>query len=489
MKAKIYDGLPFFIGTGTKVSQVNVTKVQNALYAKLKDLKLWYNRYNKGLEVRNAMSNSQEGVIKNVNVTYAYNAYYKFLHQSLLSLKDTFRVIATDYTTDVERPRQILRTYLEALQTQNDLIIEDAILYGCATLLLDVNLDTDTPEPDILLNRVKSAKIIYDYEQPGFGFFTIRVTPEMAYKFDFLSEYDRKDLYNFSLNSVESVAQIRVYVGELVVDDKLDNYVVMVYKRRVIYAERGRDLTSIRSISVQDKNTDCSPIYPVLLATSLTKDIYNLTFDYNEKNVNPIRAGAFPYDADAWNSAKITGYLELPATAVQNMQTLVPGPLDLNGLIGIQQSTQLLSQQATGLNEYTLGESGGSVRTYGEAMMLADSASGILNILANKLKQQLILPMIQDILEILKITLAGQTDIFNESLAIDMDIAKDSQDANLLLNLISMPMFGAVIQGLDGPQALQLFRWVLDKLHIQGTNSIFDTLINNAINNIENNAR
>ena len=116
-------------------------------------------------------------------------------------------------------------------------------------------------------------------------------------------------------------------------------------------------------------------------------------------------------------------------------------------------------------------------------MMLADSASGILNIMSNKIKQQLIIPCLADILEILKIALEGQTDIFDASLYVDTDIAKDQQEANLLLSLINMPMFGAVIQGLQGPQALQLFRWILEKLHISGTSSVFDSLITNAVSN------
>ena len=50
------------------------------------------------------------------------------------------------------------------------------------------------------------------------------------------------------------------------------------------------------------------------------------------------------------------------------------------------------------------------------------------------------------------------------------------------MSLINMPMFGAVIQGLDSVQALQLFRWILEKLHISGTASVFDTLTTNAVN-------
>lgn len=478
---KTYDGLPFFIGTGTRVSQSKIPTVQNALYRRTRGIGFWLDRFHKGREVYQAMNNPEEGAIRNVNMTYAFNAYFKFLHQSLLSLKDTFRVASTDYQVDVSRPREVLKSYLESLQTQNDLIINDAILYGCATLLLDVNINTNTPEPDILLNRVQSAKIVYDYEQPGSGLFTIRVTPEMAYKLDFLTDYDKTDLYNFSSNDAQKVAEIRVFVGELVVDGKLDNYVAIIFKRRVIYAERGRVLTSIRSVSLQDKNTDCSPIYPVLRATELTRDVYRLIFDYNDKMVNPIRTGNWDYDADAWELAKRIGYLKLPNIASQPLGTLLPGQLDINGLAAIQNNTQILSQQATGLNEYTLGESGGSVRTYGEAMMLADSASGILNILANKLKQQLILPCLQDILEILKVSLQGYTDIFDDSLTVDTDIVKDSQEANMLLNIINMPMFGAVIQGLDGMQALNLFRWILDKLHITGTSSVVDTVKNNQL--------
>ena len=483
---KTYDGLPFFIGTGQRISENKFAGVQSALYARLRNTQEWLTRYKKGVEVRKAKDDKEQGAIKNVNITYAYNAYFKFLHQSLLSLKDTFRVTSTDYTVDKERPREILRTYLESLQSQNDLLIDDAILYGCASIVMDVNLNTENGLPDILVNRVKSAKIIYDYEQPGSGVYTIRITPEIAYKFDFLSDYNRLDLFNYAIADAKRVSEIRVFTGELVVDGKLDNYVIIIFRRRVIYAEKGRDLTILHSVSINDKNNDCSPIYPVLKATELTKDVYKLVFDYNDKVVNPIRAGNWSFDSTIWETAKQTGYLELPATFVGQLQTLLPGTLDIGGLVGIQQSTQVLSQQATGLNEYTLGESGGSVRTFGEAMMLADSASGILNILSNKLKQQLILPILQDILEILKVTLADKTDIFDDSLSVDTDIAKDQQEVNMLLSLINMPMFGAVIQGLQPMQAIMLFRWILEKLHITGTQSVFDSIIDNTLNNTSN---
>lgn len=483
---KTYDGLPFFIGTGQRISENKFAGVQSALYARFINTQEWLTRYKKGVEVRKAKDDKEQGAIKNVNITYAYNAYFKFLHQSLLSLKDTFRVTSTDYTVDKERPREILRTYLESLQSQNDLLIDDAILYGCASIVMDVNLNTENGLPDILVNRVKSAKIIYDYEQPGSGVYTIRITPEIAYKFDFLSDYNRLDLFNYAIADAERVSEIRVFTGELVVDGKLDNYVIIIFKRRVIYAEKGRDLTILHSVSINDKNNDCSPIYPVLKATELTKDVYKLVFDYNDKVVNPIRAGNWSFDSTVWETAKQTGYLELPATFVGQLQTLLPGELDIGGLVGIQQNTQVLSQQATGLNEYTLGESGGSVRTFGEAMMLADSASGILNILSNKLKQQLILPILQDILEILKVTTQGQTDLFHDSLSVDTDIAKDQQEVNMLLSLINMPMFGAVIQGLQPMQAIMLFRWILEKLHITGTQSVFDSIIDNTLNNTSN---
>lgn len=483
---KTYDGLPFFIGTGQRIPESKFAGVQSALYARLRNTQEWLTRYKKGVEVRKAKDDKEQGAIKNVNITYAYNAYFKFLHQSLLSLKDTFRVTSTDYTVDKERPREVLRTYLESLQSQNDLLIDDAILYGCASIVMDVNLNTENGLPDILVNRVKSAKIIYDYEQPGSGVYTIRITPEIAYKFDFLSDYNRLNLFNYAIADAERVSEIRVFTGELVVEGKLDNYVIIIFRRRVIYAEKGRDLTILHSVSINDKNNDCSPIYPVLKATELTKDVYKLVFDYNDKVVNPIRAGSWSFDADTWQKANITGYLELPPTYVGQLQTLLPGQLDVGGLVGIQQSTQVLSQQATGLNEYTLGESGGSVRTFGEAMMLADSASGILNILSNKLKQQLILPILQDILEILKVTLADKTDIFDDSLSVDTDIAKDQQEVNMLLSLINMPMFGAVVQGLQPIQAIMLFRWILEKLHITGTQSVFDSIINNTLNNTSN---
>ena len=103
--------------------------------------------------------------------------------------------------------------------------------------------------------------------------------------------------------------------------------------------------------------------------------------------------------------------------------------------------------------------------------------------MSNKIKQQLILPILEDVLEILKIATEDITDIFDESLHIDVDIAKDQQEVQVLMNLINMPMFGAVIQGLDSTQAIQLFRWILEKLHITGTASVFDALIENSNNN------
>lgn len=86
-----------------------------------------------------------------------------------------------------------------------------------------------------------------------------------------------------------------------------------------------------------------------------------------------------------------------------------------------------------------------------------------------------------DILEILKVAMQGVTDIFDESLFVDMDIAKDQQEGQMLLSLINMPMFGAVVQSLQGVQAVQLFRWILEKLHITGTESVFDSIIENTI--------
>ena len=62
-----------------------------------------------------------------------------------------------------------------------------------------------------------------------------------------------------------------------------------------------------------------------------------------------------------------------------------------------------------------------------------------------------------------------------------MDIAKDQQEGQMLLSLINMPMFGAVIQSLQGVQAVQLFRWILEKLHITGTESVFDSIIENTV--------
>ena len=84
-------------------------------------------------------------------------------------------------------------------------------------------------------------------------------------------------------------------------------------------------------------------------------------------------------------------------------------------------------------------------------------------------------------MEILKVTLSEFTDIFDDSLYVDVDIAKDQQEGNMLISLINMPMFGAVVQSLQGVQAVQLFRWILEKLHISGTESVFDSIIENTI--------
>ena len=486
MKPEVFEGLPFYIGTGTRVSEDDLQNVQFAIGARCRDISDWRTRYEKGCRIRKAIKDDEEGAVKNVNMQFAYNAYFKFLHQSLFSLRDSFRISTNEYQVDVERPTTILKSYLEALQTQNDLMTDDAITYGAVALLLDVNLDTETPKPDILINRVKAAKLVYDFEQPGSGLFTIRITPELAYQYTFLPEYRRDQLYNKALASAESVAEIRVFVGDLVVNKKLDTYVAIIYNRQVIYAEKNRTLTVLRAVSVNDRNDDFSPIYSILRSSDISQDVYKLIFDYNEEMANPIRTGQWNLDATAWEEARRTRYLKLSPVGSTQLATLLPGQLDVVGLTGIQEQLQQLSQQATGLNEYTKGESGGSVRTAAEAMMLADSASGILNIFANKIKQQLILPALSDILELLKITMKDFSDIFQDSLFIDTDVAKDQQESNLLLSLINMPMFGAVIQGLDSMQALQLFRWILEKLHISGTASVFDSLMTNAMNNSNN---
>lgn len=480
MKPKTFEGLPFYIGTGTRVSKEELPSVQNAIGARCRGVQQWYSRYCKGKDIKNAIVNAEQGAVKNVNMAFAYNAYFKFLHQSLMSLKDSFRLTSSEYQVDIERPTQVMKSYLDALQMQNGLICDDAITYGCSALLLDVNLDTEEPQPGILINHVDCAKIIYDFEQPGSGIFTIRVTPELAFKYTFLSDTNRKQLFNRALADAENVAQLRVFVGDLVVNDELDTYVALIFERRVIYAERGRDLTVLRAVSINDKNDDFSPIYTVLKASEITADVYKLMFDYNEEMANPIRTGQWNFDAQAWEEAKRTRYLKLSPVGNPQLNNLLPGQLDTNGLITIQSSIQTLAQQATGLNDYTTGESQGSVRTAAEAMMLSDSAAGILNILSNKIKMRLILPMLSDILEILKVSLSDYTDIFHDSLSIDTDIAKDQQEANLLMSLINMPMFGAVIQGLQGPEALQLFRWILEKLHISGTSSVFNSLIQNS---------
>lgn len=480
---KQYEGIPFFINSGTRVSADKLPRVQNAVYARFRTIDVWMERYKKGQEVEKAIKDKQEGVVKNVNLMYAYNAYQSFLQQSLLSLRDSFRLSTDDFHVDTDRPTEILKSYLDAINTQNDLLIDDAILYGCSAILLDVDFDNNG-DPMILCNRVRSERLIYDFEQPGVGLFNIRITPELAYKLDFIPENYRMELYNRAIANAERVTRLNVFVGELVVDGKLDTYLVLIYQRHVIYAEKNRELTSLRAISIYDKNNDCSPIYTVLRASELSKDCFQTVFDYNQEIVSPIRASNWNISNSAWEEAKRTRFLKMPGQAVGQLQTLLPGDLDINGLLQIQGAYQDLAQQASGLNEYTLGTTTGSVRTYGEAMMLADSAAGIMNILANKLKQKLILPILEDILEVLKLSMAPpKTDLFPDSLQVDLDIVKDQQDSNMLISLINMPMFGAVIQGLNGVEALQLFRWILNKLHISGTESIFSTVIGNNINN------
>ena len=113
MKAEVFEGLPFFIGTGTKVSEDNLQNVQNAIGARCRDISNWRNRYDKGLRIRKAIQDDEAGAVKNVNMQFAYNAYFKFLHQSLFSLRDSFRISTNDYRVDVERPTTIVRSYLE----------------------------------------------------------------------------------------------------------------------------------------------------------------------------------------------------------------------------------------------------------------------------------------------------------------------------------------------------------------------------------------
>lgn len=479
---KQFDGLPFFIGSGSRVSEEKLPDVQAAIERRTRGSQEWLTRFSKGLEIKKSIKSDESGAVQNINMMYAYNAYFKFLHQSLLSLRDSFRLSSNNYQVDIERPTQVMKSYLDALQEQNDLLVDDAITYGCAAILLDINLNTEEPQPQIMVNRVKAAKIIYDFEQPGPGLFTIRITPEIAHKFTFLSDYNRQLLFNRATANNDQATEIRVYIGELVVGNKLDNYVAIIFQRRVIYAERGRDLTALRAISINSKNDDFSPIYTSLKASQLTQDVYKLIYNYNDEMVNPIRTGQWNLDSNTWEEAKRTRYLKLSPVGSSQLGQLLPGQLDINGLMQLQGNLQTLSQQAAGLNDYTKGESSGSVRTAAEAMMLADSASGILNIFSNKIKQQLIIPVLADILEILKVALQGITDIFDESLTIDMDIAKDQQESQLLMSLINMPMFGAVVQSLQDVQSIQLFRWILEKLHISGTESVFDSIIENTIN-------
>ena len=151
---KQYEGIPFFINSGTKVSDDKLPRVQSAVYARFRTIDVWMERYKKGQEVEKAIKDKQEGVVKNVNLMYAYNAYQSFLQQSLLSLRDSFRLFTDDFHVDIDRPTEILKSYLDAINTQNDLLIDDAILYGCSAILLDVDFDNNG-DPMILCNRVR----------------------------------------------------------------------------------------------------------------------------------------------------------------------------------------------------------------------------------------------------------------------------------------------------------------------------------------------
>lgn len=46
------------------------------------------------------------------------------------------------------------------------------------------------------------------------------------------------ELFNHATADAESVAEIRVFIGDLVVNNKLDNYLIIVFRRQVIYAEK-----------------------------------------------------------------------------------------------------------------------------------------------------------------------------------------------------------------------------------------------------------
>lgn len=156
---KQFDGLPFFIDSGTRVSEDNLPDVQAAIERRTRGSREWLTRFTKGCEIRKSINSDEAGAVQNINMMYAYNAYFKFLHQSLLSLRDSFRLSTNNYRVDVERPTQVLKSYLEALQEQNDLLVNDAITYGCAAILLDININTGEPQPQIMVNRVKSAKL------------------------------------------------------------------------------------------------------------------------------------------------------------------------------------------------------------------------------------------------------------------------------------------------------------------------------------------
>ena len=92
MKPEVFEGLPFYIGTGTRVSEDNLQNVQFAIGARCRDISDWRTRYEKGCRIREAIKSDEQGAVKNVNMQFAYNAYFKFLHQSLFSLRDSFRI-------------------------------------------------------------------------------------------------------------------------------------------------------------------------------------------------------------------------------------------------------------------------------------------------------------------------------------------------------------------------------------------------------------
>lgn len=488
----LYEGIPLFIGTGTKIDKKDYPKITSAVIERLRFMPLWRSRNEKGIELLKAMQDEEEGSIKNIQLTRAFNAYKAFLKQSFASVEQSFRVTTDKTTTDVERPQKILGGYLKAINQDIGKITNDLITYGSCGILLDVAIEKEEL-PSILVNRIPQGKICYDFENKGACVFSVYLTPEELFKLDFIDQNLRNNVYGTSLRArlntrssenseTYKAIELRCFVGELVVNSKLDSYIAFIANGQVIYAERKRELTVARCESFNEKNTDFSPIFSVLKSAQFSQDTFKIIMDFIDETANPVITTSSERDAQAIAQAKRTKLLKLSQTALSQLGKLPEGQLDITSLTGLQQYIENLSRDSVGLNDYTLGNTQGTVRTLGEAMMLADSATGVLNEVADCFKVKVLLPVLKDILEILKEITKELFDIFPSELDIDLDLVKDSREAQIILQLTSSPMFSALINNLKPEQTIMFIRWMFQKMHIAGTSDLFDQVLNNIFN-------